>query len=47
MYAYKFGLYSEFIDVNIVNDICMAYKDLFTVCKYFFIITAQVYFVPM
>ena len=30
-----------------VNDISMAYKDLFTVCQYFFIITAQAYFVPM
>ena len=30
-----------------VNDICMAYKDLFTVCQYVFIITAQAYVVPM
>ena len=30
-----------------VNDVCMAYKDLFSVCQYVFIITAQAYFVPM
>ena len=30
-----------------VNDVCMASKDLFTVCQYFFIIAAQAYFVPM
>ena len=30
-----------------VNDMCMAYKYMFTVCQYFFIITAQAYFVPM
>ena len=29
-----------------VNDVCMAYKDLFSVCQYVFIITAQAYFVP-
>ena len=27
-----------------VNDVCMAYKDLFTVCQYVLIITAQAYF---
>ena len=30
-----------------VNDVCMAYKDLFSVCQCVFIITAQAYFVPM
>ena len=29
-----------------VNDVCMTYKNLFTVCQYFFIITAQAYFCP-
>ena len=30
-----------------VNYVCIAYKDLFTVCQYVFIITAHAYFVPM
>ena len=30
-----------------VNDVCMAYKDRFTVCQYVFVITAQAYVVPM
>ena len=30
-----------------VNDVCMAYKDLFSVCQYVFIITAQAYFSPL
>ena len=30
-----------------VNDVCMTYKYLFTVCQYVFIIPAQAYVVPM
>ena len=30
-----------------VNNVCIAYKDLFTVCQYVLIITAHAYFVPM
>ena len=37
----------EIKNIYKVNDICMAYKDLSTVCQYFVIIIVQAYFVPM